>query len=148
MSKYTPEQYTESARKHGITPGPYYAHKNSTTGLDTLRPEGFQITTSPDPKRAMYVLETVPYGSDSEEAQAIAHARLPDLLIALDEKDAEIERLRNALRCYVVLCDESLSTLESWSEFESCGFHERPDKTEGFGDFAKRIARAALKGGA
>lgn len=91
MSKYTPEQYAESARKHGIPCGPYNG-KQTHPGTIEIRYV-----------KAVGGIELCVSYASAIGSQKLcdgfvrACESLPDLLIALDEKDAEIERLRGAL---------------------------------------------------
>lgn len=106
MSKYTPAQYAESARKHGITPGPWRSEGNDNhpfycNPMNNDSPYGTVFGARVMVADGGIVCLTQFCCEDEYEAEDEANrsciASLPDLLIALDEKDAEIERLTKAL---------------------------------------------------
>lgn len=113
MSKYTPDQYAASAAKHGIPCGPWRSHTGGTPHCDATRGDVFHLCDDAEFDRIRDTL-----------------ASLPDLLIALDEMAAEIERLRKAM------------------SFAIARFENGPEQITNPNDPLLAELKAALKGGA
>jgi hypothetical protein len=124
--KYTQQQYEASAKKHGIPCGPY---ERKTDSMYHVR-----IFNSPNGSE----LATVHYRGDHVEREqdrlGFVVKDVPDLLIALDEKDAEIERLRKAIECLHDLADS-----EYWPDLKG-------ETSRRFSEVFK-LTIAALQGG-
>lgn len=129
MSKYSAEKYAESARKHGIPCGPYNG-KQTHPGTIEIRYV-----------KAVGGIELCVSYASAIGSQKLcdgfvrACESLPDLLISLDEKDAEIERLRGALSQADAELTDGRGGWPAW------------DQTPGRVQGALNAIRAALKGG-
>lgn len=89
MSNYTEQQYAESARKYGITPGPW--HFNGSRYVRSgIHPNTTTVCQFGD------VGSTIE-SDDENEANGNATASVPNLLIERDALKAENERLRKAM---------------------------------------------------
>jgi hypothetical protein len=97
MSNYTPEAYAESARKYGITPGPWQAETDSLPFVCSEQ----QIESTFGTICDFYCRNGENYQNiyrfPGGPGNAVAVAQLPNLLIERDALKVENERLRAAL---------------------------------------------------
>lgn len=93
MSKFTPEAYAESARKYGITQGPWWWRPGSGADVGSIAGRGgIQICDFGNGERYYPTEGISPEGEDLECILSV-----PNLLIERDALKAENERLRGAL---------------------------------------------------
>ncbi len=90
MSNYTPEQYAESARKYGITQGPYSFGRAKNGRL-------YVFGADDRPVCGGFSARAGRSSQAETESNGNALASLPNLLIERDALKVENERLRAAL---------------------------------------------------
>lgn len=136
MNNYTEQQYAESARKHGITPGPWVWSLSDLYDVGTIEAKQGAMVCDFGNDRDYYPTEgRAPKNADREQILAV-----PNLLIERDALKAENERLTTAAQN---ACD----ALYQWRAAEQTNDSVELENARKSRDAAYDELRAALKGG-